>query len=361
MSVVNYAQPPEPKRQPKPPVEDGQPPKQRGLIASIIIGVVLVHVGVLALFGLWVIARQYAKPEAVFEVKQTLKIPIQKTPEHRMNTASHEAAAPKPVFQDKLVSTRPAKFALPDIPKLDLKQMLPLDPSELVSDQVTSLVGTAGLGLGGGAGLSGAGGMGKVSKFSFMGLQSEGQRIVLCFDVSGSVVNKANASGLPLAAIKDETLKLITSLPPSASFSIIQFVRNYKPFSDKLLASTPANRELAKQWIENEWSESGQMARGQRGVMSPDPNGVVCVIDAAFAMNPDVVFLISDGQFEQTYPKDRRIPNDELEDKMKEMQKGRQQKLPVNFIGFQMRAEDKEAWEKIARRSGGKLREIQPK
>ncbi len=364
MSVVIYAQPPEPqkpKRQAKAPPADGSPPKQRGLIATIIIGTVLIHVGALVLFGLWVVARQFSKPEAVFEVKQTLKVPIQKTPEHRMNTAAHEAAAPKPVFQDKLISTRPAKFALPDIPKLDLKQMLPLDPSELVSDQVTSLVGTAGFGLGGGAGLSGSGGLGKGSNFSFMGLQAQGQRIVLCFDVSGSVVNKANASGLPLSAIKDETLKLITSLPPSASFSIIQFVRNYKPFSEKLVASTPANRELAKQWIENEWSESGQMARGQRGVLSPDPNGVVCVIDAAFAMNPDVIFVISDGQFEQTYPTDRRIPNDELEDKMKEMQKGRQSKLPLNFIGFQMRAEDKDAWEKIARRSGGKLREIKAK
>lgn len=362
MSVVAF-QPPEPKKRRAPkPLGEGKAPRQRGLIASVIIGSIVVHVIGLILFGAWVVARHFAKPEAVFEVKEVLKVPIQRTPEHRMTVAAHEAAAPKPVFQDKLVSTRPTKFALPELPKLDLKQMLPLDPSELVSDQVTSLVGTAGLGFGTGNGLSGSGGLGKaMSSFSFLGIKAEGQRIVLCFDVSGSVVNKATASGVPLSAIKDETLKLINSLPSGAAFSIIQFVRNYKPFSEQLLAATPANRDLAKHWIENEWSESGQMARGQKGVLSPNPNGVVCVIDAAFAMNPDVIFLISDGQFEQTYPQDRRIPNDELEKKMREIQKGLPKKVPVHFIGFQMKPEDKSAWESIARRTGGRLREIKSK
>jgi hypothetical protein len=360
MSVV-YAQPPPPpqKRKPKPPPADGQAPRQRGLIVTIILGAVLAHLVALILFGLFIVARQFSKPEAVFEVRETLRIPIQPTPQHKMNVAAHQAAAPKPVFQDKLVSTRPTAFALPELPKLDLQQMLPLDPSELVSDQVTSLVGTAGLGLGGGAGLAGAGGFGKgLSKLSFMGIQAEGQRLVLCFDVSGSVVNKAAASGVPLTKIKEETLKLIDSLPTGAAFSLVQFVRNYKPFSDQLVQVTPANRDAAKQWMDNEWSESGQMARGAAGVKSPEPNGVVCVLDAAFAMNPDVVFLLSDGQFEQTYPADRRIPNDELANKMKDLQKGRKAKIPVHFIGFQMRPDDESAWSSIARRTGGRLRQI---
>ena len=361
MSVI-YAQPPPPpekKRKPAPPPPDGSVPKQRGLIATIFIGAVLVHVALLIGFGLFIVARQFTKPEAVFEVRENLRIPIQQTPQHKMNAAAHQAAAPKPVFQDKLISSRPSTFALPELPKLDLQQMLPLDPSELVSDQVTSLVGTAGLGLGGGAGLAGSGGMGKgLTKLSFMGIQAEGQRIMLLFDVSGSVVNKAASTGMPLTKIKEETLKLIDSLPTGASFSMIQFVRNYKSFSDQLVQVTPANREAAKQWIDNEWNESGQMARGGRGVLSPDPNGVVCVLDAAFAMRPDVIFLISDGGFWQTYPKERKIPHDELEDKVKELQKGQKDKIPVHFIGFEMRDDDESAWSRIVRRTGGRLREI---
>ncbi len=360
MSVV-YAQPPPPpkKRKPKPPPADGQPPKQRGLIFTIFLGAVIIHVVLLLIFGLFIVAQKFAKPEAVFEVRETLKIPVQQTPQHKMNAAAHQAAAPKPTFQDKLISSRPTSFALPELPKLDLQQMLPLDPSELVSDQVASLVGTAGFGAGGGAGLSGAGGLGKgLSKLSFMGIQAEGQRIALLFDVSGSVVNKANGSGMPMSKIKEETLKLIDSLPTGASFSLIQFVRNFKPFSEQLVQVTPANRDAAKKWIDNEWNESGQMARGGRGVLSPEPNGVVCVLDAAFAMNPDVIFLISDGGFWQTYPTDRKIPHDELEDKMKELQKGRKDRVPVHFIGFQMRDDDEKAWSSIVRRTGGRLRQI---
>lgn len=334
------------------------PATRRSFIASIILGSVAVHVIGLVLFGVWVVARQFAKPEAVFQVKESLKIPIQRTREHRMNVAAHEAAAPKPVLPDKIVSTRPSKFSLPELPKFNLQQMLPLDASELVSDQVTSLVGSAGLGLGAGAGWSGSGGIGKAASFSFLGLKADGHRIVLCFDVSGSVVNKAAASGVPLAAIKDETIGLITTLPPIAQFGIIQFVRNYKTFREQLVPASPANRDLARQWAESEWNETGQMGRGQRGVVSPEPNGVVCVLDAAFAMKPDVVFVISDGQFEQTYPKNRRIPKAELEAKVTGLEKGRLQKVPIHFIGFQMRPEDRITWERIVRRTGGKLRVI---
>ncbi|MCB1226922.1 MAG: hypothetical protein KDK99_13985, partial [Verrucomicrobiales bacterium] len=324
------------------------------------LGAVIVHVAALILFGLWTVARQFRQPEAVFEVRESLKIPVQQTPQHKMNAAQHQAAAPKPTPMDKLISTRPTKFALPELPKLDLQQMLPLDPSELVSDQVASLVGTAGFGNSG-TGLSGAGGLGKaLSKFSFMGIQAEGQRIVLCFDVSGSVVNKATASGMPLTRIKEETIKLLDSLPPAAGFSIIQFVRNYKPFSPQLVQATPANRDAAKNWINTEWSESGQMAAGGKGVLSPNPNGIPAVLDAAFAMNPDVIFLISDGSFQQTYPQDRTVPVEEVEKQIKTLQKGRAKEVPLHFIGFEMRNEDENAWTRIARRSGGRLRQIKP-
>ena len=49
---------------------------------------------------------------------------------------------------------------LPDLPEVDMDQMLPLDPSELISDQVSGLVGSAALGSGLGSGFSGGGGSG---------------------------------------------------------------------------------------------------------------------------------------------------------------------------------------------------------
>ena len=95
MSVV-FVQPPPPpppkKRKREPEPEEGGVPKQRGLIATIFIGAVLVHIIALILFGLFIVARQFAKPEAVFEVREQIRVPIQKTPQHKMNAAAHQAA-----------------------------------------------------------------------------------------------------------------------------------------------------------------------------------------------------------------------------------------------------------------------------
>jgi len=331
---------------------------QKGAGAALI-GSLIIH-GVLALAGGAFIVAKYIQPpppKFVAPPPPKIKIPPQ-TRQHRMNLAAHAGLASKPTFKQRLVSLRPTAFALPEAPKISFDSDLVPDPSTVASTMVSGLTGSGGTGNGSGFGLGGGGGLGQgLSSFTFMGLKSQGQKIVLCFDVAGSVVNKANASGVPLSKIKEETIKLISGLPSGAQFGLIQFVRNYKPFNAELTPMTPASRDLAKQWIETEWSETGQMPRGGKGVLSPTPNGLPCVLDAAYAMKPDVIFVISDGGFEQTYPEDRRIPNEELEDKVKDLQKTGA-KIAVNFIGFQMKAEDKDAWESITRRTGGRLREI---
>ncbi|MEM8955996.1 MAG: hypothetical protein AAGD22_17705, partial [Verrucomicrobiota bacterium] len=308
---------------------------RRQLIVAIIVGSVLVHFVALALFGLWTISKYFKEPEATF-VMPAKEIRIPPTPpEHKMNMARHEAMTPKPSFTDKLVSTRPVEFALPDLPKVDLDQMLPLDPSELISDQVASLVGSAGFGSGLGNGLSGAGGTG--DGLSFFGINATGRRIMLLFDVSGSVVNKAERSGVPLEEIKEETMALIDGLPIDSRFGIIQFVRNHKPFKTELIPATPANKTEARQWVETKWSGSGTMPAGGEGVVNPQPNGIESVMEAAFEMEPDVIFLISDGSFWRD-PGNEKVPYDELGKKVKVLEESAEGGVvPIHFIGFEMR------------------------
>ncbi|MEO0416088.1 MAG: hypothetical protein AAF226_14165, partial [Verrucomicrobiota bacterium] len=105
---------------------------------------VVIAAGVI--IGALFLVKFHKPPEAVFEVpKKKIKIPP-KPPEHKMNVAKHEASKPKPTFSQKLLSTKPSAFALPDLPMVDLDQMLPLDPSEMITDQVSSLMGTTGVG-----------------------------------------------------------------------------------------------------------------------------------------------------------------------------------------------------------------------
>jgi hypothetical protein len=327
---------------------------KRGLLVSVIIGSVVVHAIAGILLGIFWIIQAFHPPEAVFEVPpQKITIPTQ-TPEHKMNMAQHEAMTPKPTFSERLVSTTPTDFALPPLPEVDMDQMLPLDPSELVSDQVSSLVGASGLGSGSGAGLLGSGGSG--TGMSFFGVEAEGSRIVLLFDVSLSVVNKANAVGLPLERIQEETLKLIDGLPVDSRFSLVQFTQNYKAFSEELLVASAPNKEAAREWVENQWVSTGSMSG--RSVTS-NPQGLLAVLDLAYSMDPDLIFLISDGSFHYRPTGGIvRIPHDELGDRIRMLQAGLTREAPLHFIGFQMRNEDEREWSRMVRRTGGKIRAI---
>ncbi|MEM7699386.1 MAG: hypothetical protein AAF236_13395 [Verrucomicrobiota bacterium] len=330
--------------------------KARGtLISSIIIGSIAVHVVGLILFGLWTVAQRFNRPEAKFEMKKTVKIPP-KTPEHKMNVARHEAMTPKPTFSDKLVSTRPIDFALPEMPEIPLDQMLPLDPSELISDQVNGLVGSAALGSGMGSGMSGGGGTG--SGMSFFGVKAQGDRILLLFDVSSSVVNKAEASGVPLERIQTETIKLIETLPISSQFSLVQFTGNYMPFTDELVAATPGNKETAAQWVEDRWVTAGTMSSSTNGVVS-NLYGLVGVLEKAVAMRPDVVFLISDASFQWRLEGGiKDIPYRDIAKAVEALEQSGTRPVPLNFLAFEPKDDDIKEWRRIIRRTGGEFREL---
>jgi len=338
---------------------DGLRKANRRGIAGAVMASIVAHVILAVIAGIWIVASYIQNDPPKFESPPppVIKIPPQ-TKQHRMNLAAHAGLAAKPTFKARLVSLRPTEFALPDAPKVSIDNMLVPDPSTIANSMVTGLAGAAGAGAGSGLGLTGAGGKGLGTGIDFMGIRANGQRILLLFDVSGSVVNKANASDMPLAKIKEETINLIDGLPANSRFGIIQFVRNYKIFQDELVPATVPNRELARSWIDNEWRETGTMPRGGRGVTSPEPNGLLPILRRAYEMQPDVIFLISDGGFWRSTPTNEKIPTDEFEDLFKELNKNAVGRVPLHFIGFQMRPDDKRFWERMARRQGGSLKEM---
>lgn len=322
--------------------------RRRKLIITILVAVVVLHVAFGLVAGVLVIAKYIFPPPATFVVKKDIRLPA-KQREHKMNMAAFDAMTPKPTFNDKMQSLRPAPFSLPELPKLPMDQTLPLDPSAIISDQVSSLVGTAGHG-GGGTGAGGLGGTG--TGFSFMGIQSSGKRILLLFDVSTSVKTKAERSGVPLSRIREETLNLLKQLPISSRFGMIQFTQNYKPFTRELLPATDPNREAAKQWMETEWVEAGTMPSSRK--VTSNPRGLPGVLEFAATLQPDVIFMISDASFQAGRT---TIPWDEIKKVVKgPLQAGEGCKL--NFIGFEMKPEDKREIGSIARSTGGRMREI---
>jgi hypothetical protein len=338
-----------------PDAEAQRKKRVRRLIVTVILVSVGIHLVAGLIAGAVIVARYFAEPPAEFKVVKDIRIPAQER-EHKMNMAAFDGAAPKPSFTDKMQSLRPTAFALPELPKVPVDQMLPLDPAQILTDQVTSLVGTGGLGSGTGYGSGGGNGSGMGTGFSFMGIKSAGKRILLLFDVSSSVANKAAASGVPLSKIREETLALLKQLPISSRFGLIQFTQNYKPFNNELLPTNDPNREAAKKWLDTEWVEAGSMSAG--GSVVSNPKGLVGVLELAAKMQPDVIFLISDASFQwKPGGSIADIPWDDL----KKIVRGSLQasgECTINFIGFEMKQEDRREMGGIVRSTHGKIREI---
>jgi hypothetical protein len=325
----------------------------------IILTVVLVSVGVHAIAaiaaGIVIVARFLAEPPAEFQVAKDIRLPAQER-EHKMNMAAFDGMAPKPSFTDKLQSLRPAALALPELPRIPMDQLLPLDPAEILTDQVAALTGPGGPGSAIAVGAGGVGGLADTG-FSFMGIESKGKRILLIFDVSASVLNKARKSGISLEKIKEETVSLLQQLPINARFGLVQFTQNFKAFREELVAATSTNRDAAKAWIDEEWVETGSMQASAK--VTKNSRGVVGVLELASRMWPDVIFLISDASFQW---REGGSLSDVPWQEIVKVVKGPLQEAEgcvVNFIGFQIKPEDRRKMESLVRATSGKMREIE--
>lgn len=334
------------------------PTAKKGGVKKLIITILLVSLGVHiaagVIAGIVVVARYLTVPPAEFKAARDIRLPAKKR-EQKMNMAALDAAAPKPTFSDRMQSTRPTAFSLPDLPNMAIDQPLPLDPSQLISDNINALGVGEGMGAGAGSGGAGAGGFGG-SGMSFLGVQSTGKRILLLFDVSTSVLNKASGAGIPLEKIQEETLNLIAKLPITARFGIIQFTQNYKAFSKELLPATDPNRAAATGWVNDEWVTAGTMSASSKVISNP--RGFIGVLELAATMKPDVLYVISDGSFQ--WKPTGTIDNIPWKDIKKildgSLQEG--QKCVVNFIAFQPKNDDLKELKRLSSRSGGKTVEL---
>lgn len=325
--------------------------RRRRIIVSVIVASIAIHFAGAIVAGIWIVARYLMAPPATFEVKKEIRIAAEER-EHRMNMAEFDALTPKPSFQDKMASARPTDFALPDLPKLPVDALTTLDPSALVTDQFASIVGAAGAGSGG----TGAGGAGGKGGISFMGIQSSGNRVVIMYDVSKTVANAAERAGTPMTKIRDETLELLDKLSINNSFGLVQFARNYAFFRPGMIPVTDANRAAAKAWLHEWFATEGQMKPGTPHMVRGSP-GFLVVLREVLKMNPDVIFVISDGGFYQGSGSDR-VPYADIAKLVRDARKTMPDPPVINFVGFEMRPDARRDLGSVARSSGGRLREI---
>jgi hypothetical protein len=187
-------------------------------------------------------------------------------------------------------------------------------------------VGTSGSGTGSGSGAgSGEGGGG------FFGIATKGRRVAYVVDCSGSM-NEPHASPARtrFRRLQLELLAVIGAMTEDDEFFIIFF--NSRPIpmpATAMQRALPATRAAYLQWM------AGQHAQGDT-----DPRQA---LELALRLEPDVVYFLSDGEF------DRRIKRD--------LDKVAQEDVAINTIAFGERGGE-EVLKGIAERNGGEYRYI---
>jgi len=297
------------------------------------------------------------REEPVFSAPKTIYLP-QRELEHQMavsefqNAAATPATVPQLTTESLLASAPP----LPQVPEVDFT---PVENEAMVSES-DALFGQSGL-MGALGALSS-----QASSVSFLGIEEEAARFVIVMDISVTVVNAVTAAGSSMETIKEEAMDLVRSLNANTLFGFIQHSRNFDPFQNDLIPATVANKDLALEWLEEDFRTDGS---GRGWASPPDvgdhTNGIVPILDFAFDMQPDVIFLISDGGYfsDRTDGGSGPVPLGEVLDLVRQRQKDLPKDARIHAIHFpDPRGIDDERigdrMRSIATRNGGKYRKI---
>ena len=297
------------------------------------------------------VPKQKEEPE--FVSHKTIYLP-QKELDHRIAQAAFEQVASPPMMMDRIQSQSMAQHALPDLPSLPETAFNPMATTDMVSPSA-SLFGASGM-----AGIAGELG-GQVSSVSFFGIKDSGRRVVIAFDVSKSVLTKAEKSGVSVDKIKEETKRLIEGLSANTSFAVVQFIRRYEFFQPQLISGTVGNKQKATEWVNREFHTSGyspsQWSRIEDSDGKPELDGIQAVMRTVFEWEPDIIFIISDGGFGRNYPsKMSRIDLGELDKDISRWQRDLPDKARIHFIGFEMKEDRESEVKKIVRKWKGQFR-----
>lgn len=297
------------------------------------------------------------REEPVFTAPKTIYLP-QRELEHQMAVSEFQNAAATPatipqLTTESLLANTPPLPAVPDV------AFTPVENEAMISES-DALFGQSGL-MGALGALSS-----QASSVSFLGITEEASRFVIIVDTSVTVVNAVTAAGSSMEAIRDEAIRMVKSLNANTLFGFVQHSRNYDPFQNNLIPATVPNKELALEWLGREFRTDGSGSGWRSGPpVQGDRNGILTILNFAFNMQPDVIFLISDGGYfaSTTDGGQRPVPIDDVLDLVRDRQNDLPDDARIHAIHFpDPRGIDDDRIgnriRSIATRNGGKYRRI---
>ncbi|MES2705502.1 MAG: hypothetical protein V4726_02755 [Verrucomicrobiota bacterium] len=334
---------------------------------------ILVHAVIIALAVVWVV-REALMPDEVPDFTPPVKrvqLPAQIRAQ-ALSNAKHDAAAPRPSFSKRMASTAPGPVTVPAMPDVNLKQMLPLDPGELVSDQISGMIGASGYGRGTGRGISGGGGTGKGSGMAFFDIRDTAKSVVIMIDVSQSMFSRtgdydsASRKLLKVGAeqsfdiIRREALKLIEGLGPDTRFGIIRWSGSARGWRPELVRATDENKRLAREHILTEIDANTAPPTGGR----PGGTRHDYAIEELLRLAPETAFMLTDGNATASQPGGgmSAIPAETLLAQLTAAAKSKEILPRIHTIYYLTGADKKEEEDMlkaIARKTKGKFRKVE--
>ncbi len=231
------------------------------------------------------------KSKMMFEGKKSPSLPARKL-EHAIRVKQMQKQTRKPQILQRLVTEAPSKVALPEMPDMKTPDIKNLHDTPIMNSRAGSIGGLGGGGGGAGRGLTG--GMG-YSDTKFFGENVRTRAIVICFDISSSMVLKGVVQD-----VITESGSMLANMNAGTKFNFIVFVDGADFFSTQMVYATQENKQLGMAWLDKvknafdpvtqrikDQSVDGQL-HGHTGSTSS------MALEKAVEMGADTIFLLTD-------------------------------------------------------------------
>ena len=280
---------------------------------------VIVHVVLIGIAGYFVVSEQIIGKKKSFEAANATESVVQKQVEHRLQVARKGggSASSSPVSASRIFSTAENALQMPAMPDLPS-----VGASSLSGMGFGAGMGAVGTGTGYNTGIGSGSGIGSgFMTMSFLGTTSQRvSKVVFIVDVGRDLLDIRKGGFDAFKIIREEIMKLISRLPPSAEFNVVLYDRqgwsnnSVASFSDKLLPATVINKQEFFDWIKpvNATPDSTGVgsAKGRRVRWTPKDISTAGLdpelstpewsraLHFVLEMQPDTVFIISGSQGE---------------------------------------------------------------
>lgn len=245
------------------------------ILISLLIHVLLI-IGAISLTIMIIAPKQ----KMMFEGKKSPSLPARKL-EHAIRVKQMQKQTRKPQILQRLVTEAPSKVALPEMPDMKTPDIKNLRDTPLMNSRAGSIGGIGGGGGGAGRGLTG--GMG-YSDTKFFGENIRTRAIVICMDISPSMIAKGVTQD-----VLNEAVKMLENMNVGTKFNILVFVDGSDGFAPQMVYATQENKQKALEWLKQPFD--GRRQGNLRGFSGSTPH---MVIKSAVEMGADTVFVLSD-------------------------------------------------------------------